>query len=157
MRYDWICTCGATIEVTRLMSQSDVGPRRCPGCSGSGPFCRKLVAPQLMVTGGRSESAPWPLRLTGIEKREEVRAPDGKLLGFQRKPVVAHSHQEYKEILARRDMVMMAEGEDPRVGPSQRSVYDSFADPPAPTARATSLNEGAFFVEDPNELGEVRV
>lgn len=156
MKYDWKCrTCKATTQVERRMSDSDKGPVKTCGICGEYNFFRPVQAPLTTIfVGGRSENGQFPMRLSHIEKKVEVKDSSGKVIGFRKEPIIVHNKAQYNEALARRDMVMMADGEDPMVGPSQRSVYDEFNDPPAPSDRAKYLAENVTFVEDTEGLEE---
>lgn len=157
MIYEWRCEgCGRVTEVMRPMSMSDVPPMRCepviprdpqlrsmldlrPACESS-TFIKKVSLPsRLQVDSGR-EGHVWPLR------NPHLREPDGTIPVFQNK-------RELDTYLARTGQVLLADGYDNAVGPSQRSVYDQIPSPP-PTPEAAAMLARSAFVDEVDVEGD---
>ena len=150
MTYEWRCKCGATIEVTRRMSDSEVGPREsCPRCKGTS--FKKMVSMPGKAVNARSENSPFPMRIRHLERPTHIKNAEGAIVGIERKPVVFQNEHEYNTYLNARGLVKMCDGEDPMVGDSQHSVYDQ-REGSAPNARAAALAERAHFVESPDSV-----
>lgn len=149
MRYDWRCTCGATVEVVRTMTDCLVGPRHeCPRCRGH-DFRKQVSRPEVLVPGGKSERSPYPFVLPKAEK----------FFDYERgvvvtRDVVFHSFAEQKEWMDRHDKVLYMDGEADSTfnSDSQKSVFTQGETAP-PTPAAQTLSEQMFYVESPAEVG----
>lgn len=107
------------------------------------------------LSGARSEKSPFPMRVRHLEQIVHVRDDKGRIIGTKRDPVVFQNEHQYNEHLSRKGLVKMMDGEDPSLGPSQKSVYD-FVDTAAPTPKAEWLASQAFFTEDLSSVGELK-
>lgn len=141
--YEHICvTCreakrpAVVVSLVRPMSQSDDTPQGgCPVCGGVA-WARQWTAPMLLIPGGGSERSVYPLALTALRERDR----DGN-------PIVVKNRAEYDAVLEARGLLCMAEGYDPMVGDSQRSVWDR-RETPAPSDYAKRLSEQVRFVTE---------
>lgn len=115
------------------MSECKIPPQSpCQGC-GAQSWSKMMDIPSRPTSGG-----DYPFVLTSCPYWEN---------GVKKYPVM-HNKGEYQEYLKRNDLVCALDGEDPTIGPSQRSVHDSFIDPPPPSENAVKISEGVKYASE---------
>lgn len=131
--YEWLCECGRQTDRVRPMRDSSVPPQSpCQGCSQPGPWKKKLSIPSRVTDGFK------PFVMTAAPYWEN---------GVKKYPYM-DSKATYDDYMKRHDLVCALDGDDPSVGPSQRSVHDSFIDPPPPSERAMQISEGVQYLTE---------
>lgn len=131
--YEWICECGRQTNRVRPMRDYQVPPQSpCQGCQKPGPWTKKISIPCRITEGFK------PFVMTAAPYWEN---------GVKKYPAF-NTKSEYDEFMKRHDFVNPLDGEDPAIGPSQRSVHDSFIDPPPPSERALEISEGVQYLSE---------